>query len=202
MEIEQKTKHDIIAFLTQVEECVGEPSRFIHLGMTSSDVLDTCFAVQSKQAGEIILAGLKRLAEALKKRALEHKYTVCVGRTHGIHAETTTFGLKMALWYDECQRNIKRMENALNEISIGKINGAVGTFEHIPFEVETYVCEKLGLKAANITTQVIQRDHHAVYIASLAVIGSMLEKIATEIRHLQKTEVLEVEEFFLKGTKR
>lgn len=201
LEIEQKTKHDIIAFLTQVEECVGEPSRFIHLGMTSSDVLDTCFAVQCKQAGEIILNNLNRLSEALKKKAIDYKYTVCVGRTHGIHAETTTFGLKMALWYDECQRNIKRMQTALEDISVGKINGAVGTFEHIPFEVEQYVCEKLGLKAANITTQVIQRDHHAYYIATLAIIGTMLEKIATEIRHLQKTEVLEAEEFFSKGQK-
>ncbi len=200
-EIELTTKHDVIAFLTSIEEYAGEPTRYVHLGMTSSDVLDTCFAVQSKQAGELIISNLKKLAEVLKRRAIEHKYTVCVGRSHGIHAEATTFGLKFALWYDECIRNIKRMEYAVEEISVGMISGAVGTFEHIPPSVEEYVCEKLGLKPANVSTQVIQRDIHSQYIATIAIIGSMLEKIATEVRHLQRTEVLEAEEFFSKGQK-
>lgn len=200
-EIELTTKHDVIAFLTSIEEYAGEPTRYVHLGMTSSDVLDTCFAVQSKQAGELIISNLKKLAEVLKRRAIEHKYTVCVGRSHGIHAEATTFGLKFALWYDECIRNIKRMEYAVDEISVGMISGAVGTFEHIPPSVEEYVCEKLGLKPANVSTQVIQRDIHSQYIATIAIIGSMLEKIATEVRHLQRTEVLEAEEFFSKGQK-
>lgn len=200
-EIEETTKHDVIAFLTNVEEYVGEPSRFIHLGMTSSDVLDTALAVQLKQAGEIILDDLKQLAAALAKRAKEHKYTVCVGRSHGIHAETMTFGMKFALWYDECQRNIKRFENALAEISTGMISGAIGTYEHLSPKVEEYVCEKLGLKAANISTQVIQRDSHANFLAVIGIIGSMLEKIAIEIRHLQRTEVREAEEFFSKGQK-
>ncbi len=200
-EIELTTKHDVIAFLTSIEEYAGEPTRYVHLGMTSSDVLDTCFAVQSKQAGELIISSLRKFSEVLKRRAIEHKYTVCVGRSHGIHAEATTFGLKFALWYDECLRNIKRMEYAVEEISTGMISGAVGTFEHIPPSVEEYVCEKLGLKPANVSTQVIQRDIHSQYIATIAIIGSMLEKIATEVRHLQRTEVLEAEEFFSKGQK-
>jgi adenylosuccinate lyase len=200
-EIELTTKHDVIAFLTSIEEYAGEKTRFVHLGMTSSDVLDTCFAVQCKQAGELILASLYKLSDALKKRAIEHKYTVCVGRSHGIHAEATTFGLKFALWYDECQRNISRMKYAVEEISRGMISGAVGTFEHIPPSVEEYVCEKLGLQVANVSTQVIQRDIHSQYMTTIAIIGSSLEKIATEIRHLQRTEVLEAEEFFSKGQK-
>ncbi len=200
-EIELTTKHDVIAFLTSIEEYAGEPTRFVHLGMTSSDVLDTCFAVQCKQAGEIILNDLQKLSDALAKRAIEHKYTVCVGRSHGIHAEATTFGLKFALWYDECQRNIKRMKDAVEAISVGMISGAVGTYEHIPPFVEEYVCEKLGLKPANVSTQVIQRDIHSQYMATIAIIGSMLEKIAVEIRHLQRTEVLEAEEYFSKGQK-
>lgn len=200
-EIEKTTKHDVIAFLTNVEEYVGEPSRFIHLGMTSSDVLDTCFAVQCKQAGEIILEDLIKLKDVLAKKAKEYKHTIQVGRTHGIHAEPITFGFKFALWYDECKRNIERMKNALNDISYGKINGAVGTFEHISPMVENYVCEKLGLKPANISTQVIQRDNHAFYLTTIAIIGSMLEKISTEIRHLQRTEVSEAEEYFSKGQK-
>lgn len=200
-EIELTTKHDVIAFLTSIEEYAGEPTRFVHLGMTSSDVLDTCFAVQCRQAGQLIAEDLHKLRNALKKRALEHKYTVCVGRSHGIHAEATTFGLKFALWYDECNRNIKRMQDAVEAISVGMISGAVGTFEHIPPSVEEYVCEKLGLKPANVSTQVIQRDIHSQYMATIAIIGSMLEKIATEIRHLQRTEVLEAEEYFAKGQK-
>jgi len=154
-----------------------------------------------KQAGEIILQDLYDLSNALKKRAIEHKYTVCVGRSHGIHAEATTFGLKFALWYDECQRNIERMKNSIDAISVGMISGAVGTYEHIPPSVEEFVCEKLGLKPANVSTQVIQRDIHSQYITTIAIIGSSLEKIATEIRHLQRTEVLEAEEYFSKGQK-
>jgi adenylosuccinate lyase len=200
-EIEEVTKHDVIAFLTNVEEYVGEPSRYIHLGMTSSDILDTCLAVQMKQAGEIIMKDLERLRDVLATKAREYKYTMCVGRSHGIHAEPTTFGLKCALWHDECIRHFQRFDRAHEEVSYGKINGAVGTFEHINPFVEKYVCEKLGLKPAPITTQVIQRDNHANFIASIAMIASMLEKIATEIRHLQRTEVLEAEEYFSKGQK-
>jgi adenylosuccinate lyase len=200
-EIEQTTKHDIIAFLTNIEENVGEASRYIHLGMTSSDVLDTCLAVQAKQAGEMILRDLEYLKEALRKRALEHKHTLCVGRSHGIHAETMTFGMKFALWYDECNRNIERFKNALADCTVGQISGAVGTYEHLSPDVEKYVCEKLGLKPANISTQVIQRDSHAQLISTMAVIASMIEKIGVEIRHLQRTEVREAEEFFSKGQK-
>ncbi|MGA2299011.1 MAG: adenylosuccinate lyase, partial [FCB group bacterium] len=184
-----------------LEESVGEPSRYIHLGMTSSDILDTCFAVQCKQAGNLILNDLHKLLDVLSQKAKEYKYTICVGRTHGIHAEPITFGFKIALWFDECKRNIKRMGYALEDISYGKINGAVGTFEHISPEVEKYVCEKLGIKPAPISTQVIQRDRHAQYLTTIAIIGSMLEKIATEIRHLQRTEVSEAEEYFSKGQK-
>ncbi len=201
LEIEETTKHDVIAFLTNVEEYVGEPSRFIHLGMTSSDVLDTCFAIQCKQAGELILCGLEKMKDVLARRAKEHKYTVCIGRSHGIHAEPTTFGLKMALWFEECKRNIDRLKYAIDEISVGMISGAVGTFEHLSPKVEEYVCEKLNLKPAPISTQVIQRDIHAHYLSTLAIIGSSLEKIATEVRHLQRTEVGEAEEFFSKGQK-
>ncbi len=200
-EIEKTVKHDVIAFLTNVEENIGELAKYLHFGMTSSDVLDTCLAVQSKQAGTLIWEKLKQLAQVLGERAKEFKYTVCVGRSHGVHAEPTTFGLKLALWFDECQRNIKRLENAIEEISYGKISGAVGTFEHIPPYVEEYVCSKLGLKPSPISTQIVQRDRHSFFISTLAIIGSMLEKIATEIRHLQRTEVLEAEEYFSKGQK-
>lgn len=201
LEIEEVTKHDVIAFLTNVEEYVGEASRFIHLGMTSSDVLDTCLAVQLKQAGEIILKDLYRFSDVLAAKAKLYKHTVCVGRSHGIHAEAMTFGMKFALWYDECQRNIGRFERALEDVSIGMLSGAVGTYEHLSPEVEKYVCEKLGLKPVNSSTQVIQRDSHANYMSVIALIGSMLEKIAIEIRHLQRTEVREAEEFFSKGQK-
>lgn len=201
LEIEEKTKHDVIAFLTNVEEHIGELSRYVHLGMTSSDILDTCFSFQLKQAGKILMQDLYNLKNVLAKKATEFKYTICIGRSHGIHAEPTTFGLKFALWYTECQRNIHRLKNAIEEISVGKINGAVGTFEHIPPEIEEYVCSNLGLKPSLITTQVIQRDIYANFLASLALIGSMLEKIATEIRHLQRTEVQEAEEFFSVGQK-
>ncbi len=200
-ELEETTKHDVIAFLTSIEEYVGKPSRYIHLGMTSSDVLDTCFALQCKQSGELLINGLEELKQVLKKRALEFEDTMCIGRTHGIHAEPTTFGLKLALWFDECNRNINRMKNAVDEISYGKINGAVGTFEHLSPKVEEHVCKNIGLKPAPITTQVIQRDRHANFISTIALTGSMLEKIALEIRHLQRTEVREAEEYFSIGQK-
>ena len=201
LEIEETTKHDVIAFLTNVAEYVGEPARYIHLGMTSSDVLDTCLSVQLKQAGELLLAALERLLGILERRAKEFKYTLCIGRTHGIHAEPTTFGLKFLLWHEECKRNIERLKSGINTISVGMISGAVGTYEHISPKVEEYVSEKLGLKADNVSTQVIQRDRHAEYLSTLAIIGASLEKIAVEIRHLQRTEVLEAEEFFAKGQK-
>ncbi len=200
-EIELKTKHDVIAFLTSIEEQVGEASRFIHLGMTSSDILDTALSVQSKQAGELILSELEKLEAVLVKKANEHKYTVCIGRSHGVHAEPMTFGLKFALWIDECRRNVARMKQSIGEISVGMISGAVGTFEHIPPYIEEYVCKKLNLEPSPVSTQIIQRDRHAQFLHSIAMIGSMLEKIATEIRHLQRTEVLEAEEFFSKGQK-
>lgn len=201
LEIEETTKHDVIAFLTNLEESIGNYSRYVHVGMTSSDVLDTCLAVQSKQAGELLLDGLNKFKEVLAKRAKEFKYTVCIGRSHGIHAEPMTFGLKLALWHEECKRNIKRLESAVKEVATGKISGAVGTFEHISPKVEEYVCKKLGLTPANVSTQIVQRDVHAVFISTLAMIGSMLEKIAIEIRHLQRTEVHEVEEYFSPGQK-
>ncbi|QLH54434.1 MAG: Adenylosuccinate lyase [Candidatus Kapaibacterium sp.] len=200
-EIEKVTKHDVIAFLTNVEESIGELAQYLHYGMTSSDVLDTCLAVQCQQAGKLILDKLHQFSIVLKKRAIEFKNTPCIGRSHGVHAEPITFGLKFALWFDECQRNIKRLENAIEEISYGKISGAVGTYEHIPPFVEEYVCKKLNLKPSPISTQVVQRDRHAFYISTLGLIASMLEKIATEIRHLQRTEVLEAEEYFSQGQK-
>lgn len=201
LEIEETTKHDIIAFLTNLEESIGDLSAYVHVGMTSSDVLDTAFAVQIKQAGEILLDDLSKLSDVLKKRAIEFKYLPAIGRTHGVHAEPITFGLKFALWFDECVRNIDRLKYAMNDVCVGKINGAVGTFEHISPKVEEYVCEKLGLKPALVTNQVIQRDHHAYFIDTLAIIASMLEKIAFELRHLQRTEVLEAEEYFSRGQK-
>lgn len=201
LEIEETTKHDVIAFLTNVAEYVGEEARHIHYGMTSSDILDTSLSLQMKNAGEILLKKLNELKSVLKKRALEFKYTVCVGRSHGIHAEPTTMGLKFALWFEECKRNIGRLEKSIETISIGKISGAVGTFEHLSPEVEKYVCENLGLKPAPVSTQIIQRDRHAEFLTTLALIGTSLEKIALEVRHLQRTEVLEAEEFFSKGQK-
>jgi adenylosuccinate lyase len=200
-EIEREVKHDVIAFLTNVGEHVGPEARFIHLGMTSSDILDTGLAVQMKQSGELLLADLSMLAKVLARRAKEFKTTIMVGRTHGIHAEPTTFGLKLALWYDETRRNIDRLKAAVDRISVGQISGAVGTFEHLSPKVEEYVCKKLGLKPAPVSTQVLQRDRHAEFISTLALIGSSLEKFATEIRHLQKTEVLEAEEYFSAGQK-
>ena len=169
--------------------------------MTSSDILDTTLSYQMKTAGNLLLSKLSELADSLKVRAIEHKYSYCIGRTHGIHAEPTTMGLKFALWYEEVQRDILRMQHAVEQISVGMISGAVGTYEHLSPEVEQYVCHKLGLTAAPVSTQVIQRDRHAEYMTTIAIIGGTLDKIATEIRHLQKTEVLEAEEFFSKGQK-
>ena len=201
LEIEETTKHDVIAFLTNVAEYVGAASRHIHYGMTSSDILDTTLSYQMKSAGELLLEQLIELKDSLKQRAIEHKYTVCIGRSHGIHAEPTTMGLKFALWFEETKRNIKRLQSAIDSISVGQISGAVGTFEHLSPKVEEYVCKKMNLKPANVSTQVIQRDRHAEFMTTLAVIGSTLEKISIEIRHLQRTEVLEAEEFFSKGQK-
>jgi len=201
LEIEETTKHDVIAFLTNVAEYVGPESRHIHYGMTSSDILDTTLSYQMKTAGELILKRLNELKVALKERAIEHKNTICVGRSHGIHAEPITMGLKFALWYEEVKRNIKRLTNAIESISVGQISGAVGTFEHLSPKVEEYVCSKMGLKPAPVSTQVIQRDRHAEVMNVLTLSGATLEKIAIEIRHLQRTEVLEAEEYFSKGQK-
>ncbi|HUI10264.1 MAG TPA: adenylosuccinate lyase [Bacteroidota bacterium] len=200
-EIEREVRHDVIAFLTNVGEHVGPEARYIHLGMTSSDVLDTCLAVQMKQAGELLLGGLGKLADVLARRAKEFRTTVMVGRTHGVHAEPTTFGLKLALWFDEARRNIDRLRGAVDRISVGQISGAVGTYEHLSPAVEEFVCARLGLSPAPVSTQILQRDRHAEYMTVLALVGSSLEKIATEIRHLQKTEVLEAEEYFARGQK-
>ncbi|MEK6553321.1 MAG: adenylosuccinate lyase [Bacteroidota bacterium] len=201
LEIEETTKHDVIAFLTNVAEYVGPASRHIHYGMTSSDVLDTALAYQMKTAGELLLKNLYDLKQVLKKRALEHKKTICVGRSHGIHAEAYSMGLKFALWFEEAKRNIERLQHAIDSISTGKISGAVGTFQHLSPKVEEYVCAKLGLKPEPVSTQVVQRDRHAEFLTTIAIIGSSLEKIAIEIRHLQRTEVLEAEEYFSKGQK-
>lgn len=201
LEIEETTKHDVIAFLTNVAEYVGPESRHVHYGMTSSDILDTTLSYQMKAAGELLLKQLFQLKDVLKKRAIEHKETVCVGRSHGIHAEPTTMGLKFALWHEETKRNIKRIENAIESIAVGQVSGAVGTFEHLTPKVEEYVCEKMGLKPASVSTQVIQRDRHAEFCTTLSICAATLEKIAVEIRHLQRTEVLEAEEYFSKGQK-
>ena len=200
-EIEAEVKHDVIAFLTSVAEYVGPEARFIHQGMTSSDVLDTCLSVQLTQAADELLADLDMVLAAIKKRAKEHKNTVCIGRSHGIHAEPVTFGLKLASWYAEMDRNRKRLDAARENIATGAISGAVGTFANIDPVVEEYVCEKLGLKPEPVSTQVIPRDRHAEFFSVLAIIASSMERIAIEIRHLQRTEVLEVEEFFSKGQK-
>jgi adenylosuccinate lyase len=201
LEIEETTKHDVIAFLTCVAEYVGPESRHIHYGMTSSDILDTTLSYQMKVAGELLLKRLFELKDSLKLRAIEHKNTVCIGRSHGIHAEPTTMGLKFALWFEETKRNIERLQKAIDVISVGQISGAVGTFEHLSPKVEEYVCKKMGLKPAPVSTQVIQRDRHAEFLTTLAIIAATLEKISIEIRHLQRTEVLEAEEYFSKGQK-
>jgi adenylosuccinate lyase len=200
-EIEEVTNHDVIAFLTCVAEHVGDASKYIHLGLTSSDVVDTALAVQIKEAGEQILRRMEKLREVLLDKAREHRYTIMIGRTHGIHAEPTTFGLKMLLWVAETERNIERLKKAVDTISAGKISGAVGTYANIDPSVEEYVCAKLGLKPARVSTQVLQRDRHAEFMTTLAVAGSSLEKFATEIRNLQRTDILEAEEYFKKGQK-
>ncbi len=199
--LEAKTKHDVIAFLTSVSESVGPDARFVHLGLTSSDILDTSMAVRLKQASKIILKDCDRLLAALKKKALAHKNTVMIGRSHGIHAEPMTFGLKLAVWFEEMRRNRRRMEQAAKTVSVGKISGAVGTFANVSPKVEAYVCRKLGLEPAPVSSQIIQRDRYAEYFTTLAIMASTVEKIAVEIRHLQRTEVLEAEEYFSKGQK-
>ena len=199
--IEAETKHDVIAFLTNVAESVGQDARYVHFGLTSSDIVDTAMAVRLRQASKIILKDCDLLLATLKKKALTHKNTVMVGRSHGIHAEPITFGLKLALWYDEMRRNRRRMEQALETISVGKISGAVGTFASVSPRVEAHVCRKLGLKPAPVSTQIIQRDRYAEYFCTLAIIASTIEKMAVEIRHLQRTEVSEAEEYFSKGQK-
>ncbi len=200
-EIEREVKHDVIAFLTNLAEYVGEDARFVHQGMTSSDVLDTCFSVQLVRAADILLKDIDNLLTALKKRAFEHKDTVCIGRSHGIHAEPITFGLKLAQAYAEFERNKTRLIAARADIATCAISGAVGTFANIDPAVEIHVAEKLGLTPEPVSTQVIPRDRHAMFFATLGVIASSVERLATEIRHLQRTEVLEVEEFFSKGQK-
>jgi len=200
-EIERVTKHDVIAFLTYVAEQVGEEARFLHQGMTSSDVLDTCLSVQLAKASDLLLAGVERVLEALKKRAYETKDMVAMGRSHGIHAEPVTMGLKFARFYAEFKRNRERLVAARREIAVCAISGAVGTFANIDPRVEAYVAEKMGLAVEPISTQVIPRDRYAAYFAALGVIAGSIENIATEVRHLQRTEVLEAEEFFSKGQK-
>lgn len=200
-EIEREVKHDVIAFLTSVAEFVGPEARYMHKGMTSSDVLDTCFSLQLRQTADILLVDLDRLLAALKKRAYEHRMTVRMGRSHGIHGEPVTFGLTLALFYDEFKRCRDRLVAARDEVSVGMISGAMGTFANVDPRVELYVCNKLGLKPAPISTQVIQRDVYAQFFTVLALIASSVEKIAVEIRHLQRTEVYEAEEFFSKGQK-
>ncbi|MCF7911560.1 MAG: adenylosuccinate lyase [Candidatus Cloacimonetes bacterium] len=200
-EIEKVTRHDVIAFLTSVAEFVGPSARWIHYGMTSSDVLDTATSLQLMQAGGIILRDMVKLSEELKLRAEEFQNTLCIGRSHGIHAEPTSFGLKFALWYGEMQRNIARMETAVERISVGQISGAVGNYAHLSPVIEEITCEYLDLTPVNISTQVIQRDRIAEFLYALAAIGSTIEKISVEIRHLQRTEVREVEENFASGQK-
>ncbi|MEX1147484.1 MAG: adenylosuccinate lyase, partial [Sphingomonadales bacterium] len=200
-EIEREVKHDVIAFLTSLAEYVGDEARFVHQGMTSSDVLDTCFNVQLVKAADILLADMDALLDALKKRAFEHKDTVCIGRSHGIHAEPTTFGLKLAQAYAEFDRNRDRLRAARKEVATAAISGAVGTFANIDPYVEEHVAKAMGLEVEPVSTQVIPRDRHAMFFATLGVVASSIERLATEIRHLQRTEVLEVEEFFSKGQK-
>jgi adenylosuccinate lyase len=200
-EIENITHHDLIAFTTSVAEYVGPDSRYIHWGLTSTDVVDTARGLQLKQASEKILAAIDEVQKVIKERALEHRKTLIMGRTHGVHAEVTTFGLKLAVWYDEMRRNRERMERAAETVSVGKISGAVGTFAHLDPDVEARVCERMGLKAAPASTQTLQRDRHAEYLCTISIVGSSLDKFATEIRHLQRTEVREAEEPFAAGQK-
>jgi adenylosuccinate lyase len=200
-EIEAEVKHEIIAFLSSVAESIGDDARFLHVGMTSSDVMDTALAIQFKEASAILMQDVRELMRVLRRQAQKYKWTVMIGRTHGIHAEPITFGLKFALWYQEMARNLSRLEKAIDDICVGQISGAVGTFAQISPKVEAYVCRKSGLKPAPVSNQIIQRDRHAYYFATLAVIASSLEKMALEIRHLQRTEVQEAEEPFTEGQK-
>ncbi|MCY7771818.1 adenylosuccinate lyase [Bacillus haynesii] len=200
-EIEQDTRHDVVAFTRAVSETLGEEKKWVHYGLTSTDVVDTALSYLLKQANDILLKDIERFVDILKEKAKEHKYTVMMGRTHGVHAEPTTFGLKLALWYEEMKRNLERFKQAKEGIEVGKISGAVGTYANIDPFVEQYVCEKLGLKPAPISTQTLQRDRHADYMAALALIATSIEKFAVEIRGLQKSETREVEEFFAKGQK-
>lgn len=195
-EIESEIHHDIIAFLTAVAEHVGDEAKYIHMGLTSSDVKDTALGYMMKQAADLIIRDLEKFRDVLKRRAAEHKYTAMIGRTHGIHAEPITLGLKFALWLDETERNIERMKRARETVAVGKLSGAVGTYANIDPKVEAYVCEKMGLKAAKLATQVIQRDRHAEFMSTLAIIASSLDKFATEIRNLQRTDIREAEEYF------
>ncbi|MBI5023923.1 MAG: adenylosuccinate lyase [Candidatus Omnitrophica bacterium] len=197
--LEEKTKHDIAAFINNVGKYLGPEARYLHMGLTSSDLLDTALSVQCVEASDILLSDIYKLLAVLKQKARKYKDTPCIARTHGVHAEPMTFGLKLAVWYDEMKRNCERMEQAREMIRYGKLSGAVGTYANIDPSVEEFVCEKLGLKPVNIATQIIQRDHHCQFITTIAIVGSTLNKIATEIRLLQKTEVLEVEEPFFKG---
>ena len=200
-EIEEKTKHDIVAFINNVSEHLGKDARYFHMGLTSNDILDTSLALQLVEAMDLIIEDTHSLREILLKKAKKYKKTICVGRTHGVHAEPITFGLKFALWYDETNRNLKRLQEAREIIRVGKLSGAVGTYSQLEPQVEKYVCEKLGLVVSSASTQVIPRDRHAQYMLALALSAATLDKIATEIRHLQKTEVLEAEEAFTKGQK-
>jgi len=197
--IEEKTKHDVASFLVNVAENLGPEAKYLHLGMTSSDLLDTTLALQCLEAVNILIVDVKKTLEVLASKAKKYKETICIARTHGIHAEPITFGLKLAVWFDETKRNLERLEQAKENIRFGKLSGAVGTYAHLDPFVEEYVCDKLGLKAETIATQIIQRDKHAQFLLTLALIASSLEKFATEIRHLQKTDILEVEEPFFKG---
>jgi adenylosuccinate lyase len=200
-EIEEKTRHDVVAFTRAVSESLGDEKKWVHYGLTSTDVVDTAWGVRLKQANAIIRDDLNKIIDVLAAKAKAHKYTVIMGRTHGIHAEPTTFGLKCALWYAEMKRNLERFEKAAADVEFGKLSGSVGTFANIPPEVEKYTCEKLGLTPAPISTQTLQRDRHAHYVSTLALIGSTLEKMAVEVRHLQRSEVREAEEAFRKGQK-
>ena len=200
-EIERETKHDVAAFVTQLEETVGEAGKYIHYGLTSYDIVDTALSLRLREAAVIIIEDIDDLMEAIREKALEHQETIMIGRTHGVHAEPITFGLKMTLWYEEMRRHRARMEQAKAIISVGKLSGAVGTFANAPPAVEAYVCKKLGLKPATVSSQIIQRDRHAEFFTALALLASSIEKFAVEIRHLQRTEVLEAEEPFVKGQK-
>ncbi|WP_339172407.1 adenylosuccinate lyase [Anoxybacillus sp. FSL W8-1294] len=200
-EIEEETRHDVVAFTRAVSETLGEERKWVHYGLTSTDVVDTALSYLLKQANDILLRDLENFIAVLKEKAIEHKYTVMMGRTHGVHAEPTTFGLKLALWYAEMERNLERFKQAAETVRVGKISGAVGTYANIDPFVEQYVCEKLGLQPAPISTQTLQRDRHAHYMATLALIATSIEKFAVEIRGLQKSETREVEEFFAKGQK-